>query len=233
VLASPFNPEAGFNVGNAMARNCYIYCLADAAVVVTTGRDKGGTWNGAIENLRSHWVPLWVRSHPDPGSGSADLVRRGAKWLPNDRSNLSLLLGDEDSRFDEAVSSRELPFDRSEPKVSEAPREGAWEESATGGRDRIARPGAELVHSEPKAATPASFNELTFYELFLHRMAGLTAKSPLRADELLQHLDVSKAQLNAWLKQAVADRRLRRLTRPVRYRAQSVEPKQTSMFDRS
>jgi predicted Rossmann fold nucleotide-binding protein DprA/Smf involved in DNA uptake len=92
VLVSPFNPEAGFNVGNAMARNSYIYCLADAAVVVTTGRDRGGTWSGAIENLRSHWAPLWVRSHPDAGSGNADLVRRGAKWLPNDRSDLPCFL---------------------------------------------------------------------------------------------------------------------------------------------
>ena len=78
VLVSPFNPEAGFNVGNAMARNRYIYCLADAAVVVATGRDKGGTWSGAIDNLRSHWVPLWVRPHPDSSSGNTDLIRRGA-----------------------------------------------------------------------------------------------------------------------------------------------------------
>ena len=232
VLVSPFNPEAGFNVGNAMARNCYIYCLADTAVVVTTGRDKGGTWSGAIENLRSHWVPLWVRSHPDPGSGNADLVRRGAKWLPNDRSDLSELLADEDSRLDESACSRELPFRRSEPEESEASHEGTWEQNAIEGRERIPRPGAELVHNEPKGPTPASCDELTFYEFFLHRMAGLTAQSALRVDELLQHLDVSKAQLNAWLKQAVADRRLKRLTKPVRYRAQSIEPEQTSMFDR-
>jgi hypothetical protein len=63
-------------------------------------------------------------------------------------------------------------------------------------------------------------------------MAGLTAQSALRVDDLLEHFDVSKAQLNAWLKQAVADRRLKRLTKPVRYRAQRIEPEQTSMFDR-
>lgn len=233
VLVSPFNPEAGFNVGNAMARNCYIYCLADAAVVVTTGRDKGGTWSGAIDNLRSHWVPLWVRSHPDPGSGNADLVRRGAKWLPNDRSDLSVLLAYEGSGFDESASSRELPFGRSEPEASEASHRGEGEQNVVDGRERIPRPGAEHDHNEPNAPTAASCNELTFYEFFLHRIAGLTAQSPLGVDELLQHLDVSKAQLNAWLKQAVADRRLKRLTKPVRYRAQSVEPKQTSMFDRS
>ena len=60
VLVSPFHPEAGFSVGNAMARNKYVYCLAVAAVVVHSGR-SGGTWNGALENLERGWVPLWVK----------------------------------------------------------------------------------------------------------------------------------------------------------------------------
>jgi predicted Rossmann fold nucleotide-binding protein DprA/Smf involved in DNA uptake len=81
VLVSPFNPEAGFNVGNAMARNKYIYCLADAGVVVTTAKESGGTWNGAVENLRHSWVPLWIKEDSDPESGNAALARRGARWL--------------------------------------------------------------------------------------------------------------------------------------------------------
>jgi len=82
VLVSPFNPEAHFNVGNAMARNKYIYCLADAGVVVATGKESGGTWAGAIENLKQGWVPLWVKEHGDVDSGNAALVERGARWLP-------------------------------------------------------------------------------------------------------------------------------------------------------
>ena len=82
VLLSPFNPEASFDTGNAMARNKYIYCLADAAIVVATGKESGGTWNGAIENLKHGWVPLWVTEHADPDSGNAALVQQGARWLP-------------------------------------------------------------------------------------------------------------------------------------------------------
>ena len=74
VLVSPFNPEAGFDVGNAMARNKYIYCLSDAAIVVATSRGSGGTWNGAVEDLKKSWVPLWVLNHPDVNSGNAALV---------------------------------------------------------------------------------------------------------------------------------------------------------------
>ena len=83
VLVSPFNPEAGFDVGNAMARNKYVYCLADAAVVVSTARESGGTWHGAIEDLKHGWVPLWVKGSDDPAAGNAALVDRGARWLPS------------------------------------------------------------------------------------------------------------------------------------------------------
>jgi predicted Rossmann fold nucleotide-binding protein DprA/Smf involved in DNA uptake len=81
-LVSPFNPEAGFDAGNAMARNKYIYCLADAGIVVTASRETGGTWNGAVENLKHGWVPLWVKENSDPKSGNAALVQQGARWLP-------------------------------------------------------------------------------------------------------------------------------------------------------
>jgi predicted Rossmann fold nucleotide-binding protein DprA/Smf involved in DNA uptake len=79
VLVSPFYPEAGFNVGNAMGRNKYIYCLADAAVVVTSASGSGGTWSGAIENMRQGWVPLWVRSTADAASGN--MVRAGRGFI--------------------------------------------------------------------------------------------------------------------------------------------------------
>lgn len=80
VLVSPFYPKAGFNAGNAMARNKYIYCLADMAVALHSA-DKGGTWNGAMENLRRGWVPMWVKETDDPAAGNAEIVRSGGKWI--------------------------------------------------------------------------------------------------------------------------------------------------------
>jgi predicted Rossmann fold nucleotide-binding protein DprA/Smf involved in DNA uptake len=49
VLVSPYDPSAPFNVGHAMQRNKLIYALADAALVVNSDIDKGGTWAGATE----------------------------------------------------------------------------------------------------------------------------------------------------------------------------------------
>ena len=39
-LASPYYPEAGFNVGNAMGRNKYIYCLSDYGLVVRSDKER-------------------------------------------------------------------------------------------------------------------------------------------------------------------------------------------------
>ena len=80
-LISPFNPEVRFHVGNAMARNKYIYCLAEEAVVVSSTRDTGGTWNGAVENLKNGWTPLWVKQTESPDSGNPNLVDQGGRWL--------------------------------------------------------------------------------------------------------------------------------------------------------
>lgn len=48
---SPYYPDAKFNAGNAMGRNKYIYVLAKSSVVIHSGL-KGGTWEGAKENLK-------------------------------------------------------------------------------------------------------------------------------------------------------------------------------------
>jgi predicted Rossmann fold nucleotide-binding protein DprA/Smf involved in DNA uptake len=80
VLISSFYPEAGFNVGNAMARNKYIYTAANSALVVRADEGKGGTWAGAKENDENKWVPLFVKQ-PSDASGNVVLLNKGAHSL--------------------------------------------------------------------------------------------------------------------------------------------------------
>lgn len=89
VLTTPYSPEAGFSAGNAMGRNRLIYCLADAAVAVSSANGAGGTFGGAITNLKGGWVPLWVAPTDDPASGNPALVEGGASWLPS-RADLDI-----------------------------------------------------------------------------------------------------------------------------------------------
>ena len=92
VLTSAVNPEAGFHVGHAMTRNRYVYCLADAAVVVASAAGRGGTWNGAVDGLKGGWVPVWTRRNRSTSSGNPELVTRGARWLPEPLASLDSLL---------------------------------------------------------------------------------------------------------------------------------------------
>ncbi len=81
VLVSPYDPGAGFDVAHAMQRNKLIYGLADAALVVATERDKGGTWAGAIEQLDVlRFVRVYVRATTSPGLDA--LAARGAQRWP-------------------------------------------------------------------------------------------------------------------------------------------------------
>ena len=79
-LISPFYPEASFQVGNAMGRNKYIYCLSDYALVIRSEEGTGGTWAGAKENCKKKWVPLFVKAQSD-ATGNLALVDMGASTL--------------------------------------------------------------------------------------------------------------------------------------------------------
>jgi predicted Rossmann fold nucleotide-binding protein DprA/Smf involved in DNA uptake len=80
VLISPYYPDARFSAGNAMGRNKYIYVLAESSIVIHSGL-KGGTWEGAKENLKNGWVSLFVKKNDDVNSGNQKLLEMGGLEL--------------------------------------------------------------------------------------------------------------------------------------------------------
>ncbi len=83
LLMSPFNPEAGFSAGNAMARNKYVYSLATYALVIAAETGKGGTWAGATEELkRPDPHPVFVRNDVQVPDGNIALIDKGAIAFP-------------------------------------------------------------------------------------------------------------------------------------------------------
>ncbi len=84
-LISAFDPEAGFNVGNAMQRNKHIYAMADFGLVVSSGYNEGGTWSGAIEQVEKlHLTPVFVRAGDGVPEGNRQLLRRDALPFPSE-----------------------------------------------------------------------------------------------------------------------------------------------------
>jgi predicted Rossmann fold nucleotide-binding protein DprA/Smf involved in DNA uptake len=207
-LVSPFNPEAGFNVGNAMARNKYIYCLSDGAVVVAATKDKGGTWSGAVENLKHKWVQVWVAKNKS--SGNKALVEAGAKWLPVEVSIGKIL-------------------DSQQPLgVSENAVQGAPPIPAISG-DVLPKQEADEIESLPAPTIPGDLTPSTLevrepapketpYEFFLHRLRSHLAEGPMSTRELQGTMLLKQKQLSEWLKQAEVDGVVVKTKTPVKYR---------------
>jgi predicted Rossmann fold nucleotide-binding protein DprA/Smf involved in DNA uptake len=83
LLLSVVKPDAGFNTGVAMMRNRYIYAQSEATVVVKSDFNKGGTWNGATENLKNQWALTLCRNHLSyPGNKA--LIEKGAIPVEDD-----------------------------------------------------------------------------------------------------------------------------------------------------
>lgn len=107
LLISHVEPDARFTVAQAMERNRYIYAASDA-VVVADSDVKGGTWNGAVENLKHAWSPGYARIGPDMREGGRALVHQGMialadAWLQQSDPIASLFEG-------RMAASNELPL---------------------------------------------------------------------------------------------------------------------------
>ena len=230
VLVTPFNPEAGFNVGNAMCRNRYIYCLADAAVVVSSTPNRGGTWNGALEDLKAAWVPLWVKRTASTKSGNASLAQKGAHWIPDNLKSLESLMCGATSGTVEA-SRLEIPLftdDVEHPVVRETNLKVSKNPDLEAGS--LGTQGHTINTYEPGVGSITEHGDVDFYTLFLIRMLKITAKGPMKTDDIALCFELEKSQLNTWLKRGVRDGKLKKLTRPVRYQATEGVREQGRLF---
>ena len=205
---SPYYPDAGFNVGNAMGRNKYIYCLSEAAVVVHSGL-KGGTWTGANENLKKNWVPLFVKENHGKDSGNNLLIKNGGIVLNKGielKSFVDKITGSKEFVSSDyqisAVHEQQELYSQSEKPV---------EISNVDASDKILRK--------------------SFYEFFIDKLMELFKDKEVKQKQLKESLDISSTQLNEWLKRAEKEGVIRKLSKPVRYRLVSNSKTQAELFN--
>jgi predicted Rossmann fold nucleotide-binding protein DprA/Smf involved in DNA uptake len=214
VLISPYSPETPFNVGNAMARNKLIYCMADQAVVVHSGRE-GGTWNGALENLKKKWVPLLVKHTVDSLSGNNELVKHGGQWLPD-----NYLSGD----AGQAVISNDDKNNlyNEEPMPVKVMSSTAQYENKKNQNDAFGK----------KHAKDDALHEHSFYELFCSHLKKILLEGPQTQKVLEEKMKLTNAQAKIWLKKAQEDGLIKKKSNPVKYvLADETDAKhQTSLF---
>jgi predicted Rossmann fold nucleotide-binding protein DprA/Smf involved in DNA uptake len=225
VLASPYDPGARFSVHAAMGRNKIVYGLSHWGLVVSSAVGKGGTWAGAIENLRAGWVPLFVRDEADVPDGNRALLREGALPLQlhdlESTEDLPALLG--------AVMSapgRHLAEAGAEsvPDLftsgADAPARGA----AEGSNALVAEKGGKRQNTEYESGTSDLFPVV-----WPHIEQVLA--TPQSDQAVASALNIQPGQARAWLHHAVEVGKAQRLNRPARYGLPSTNGKQLHLLE--
>lgn len=251
VLISPYDPSAGFNVGNAMQRNKLIYALADASLVVSSDLNKGGTWTGAVEQLdKLKFVPVYVRSVGGSSPGLDALRSKGAlPWpnpqdadgfeavfevvaptpVPTPQSGLALFSGD--GPADVAPTTPSIP--ETTPAI-DAPSKPVPPPAAPVGElveptPDPAASAALTAEANPETANPVATTASTPADTLFAAVRGviqLLLKAPMKDAEVAAALDVSTAQAKAWLQRLLDEGVIEKHKKPAGYIV-----KQSNLFE--
>jgi len=205
-LISPYDPNAGFNTGNAMGRNKYIYALADYGLIVSSGYQTGGTWAGATEALsKIKDVPVFVRMQDTIPEGNQQLVKQGAKpfgYIP--ASSLRGLLRTVLEAVNSEVEAIEIePNQELDKTTSSKPK---LEEKTQVSEHPVTQTIPKVFPMSPKDIYEAV---LPFILAHLHQ--------PLDTKSIAERLEVRQAQMQDWLNRAVAEGKVKKTKKPVAY----------------
>ena len=220
VLISPYDPNAGFNVGNAMQRNKLIYALADTSLVVNSDLNKGGTWAGAIEQLdKLKLVPVYIRSTGEPSSGLDVMRSKGAIPWPNPQDTDAFEgVFDVATPIPERLSVVEVRSEPLPPIVSEPSNQPVAPKLES----------APMVAQAPKAQPEAVTALTPAGALFaaVREVIQLLLTTPMKDADVATALNVSNTQAKAWLKRLVEEGMIEKQKKPAGYIV-----KQSSLFE--
>jgi predicted Rossmann fold nucleotide-binding protein DprA/Smf involved in DNA uptake len=204
-LISPYEPESRWFAFTAMERNKLIYALADAALVVASSDEQGGTWSGAVEALKQGQIKIYVKASGEIPAGNRKLIQSGAHEFPQE------LWGDLRKLLENSSPRNTLSFDNL----------GRAQLDASSAVDVSEQPVSDRPTSAPtrgafNIAAVAGCNGSDVYDHILGLMLEVLAE-PLDQKSLAEKLNVLPSQAKAWLKRAVEAGRVRKTKKPLRY----------------
>jgi len=214
-LVSPFDPDSRWFAHTAMERNKLLYGLSDAALVVASASESGGTWAGATEALQHGRVKVFVKSTGVVAPGNPKLVRMGGIPFPEEPwTDLSVLLTAPEDRNGKLFSPMP-PLPASTERA----------EDAQGITTVEVRPAAlEIAPTEEQTNEPAVLanGEPTndAYALVVDAILSLL-KEPQADEWLAERMCVRVAQVKDWLDRGVREGKIVKLRKPARYVAQT------------
>ncbi|QNU65458.1 DNA-protecting protein DprA [Ruminiclostridium herbifermentans] len=238
LLISANNPDAPFSAGGAMNRNKYIYCLSSAAFVIASDFNKGGTWAGAIENIKNNWVKtfIWDNKTYD---GNKKLIEKGGIPLTDiAKDNLSDLISEKISLNNQMDLFGIYEKDLAIRECSEAYIKEVLEEITDTVKDKntdtsaICKKDTELVidefydiNSKKNASRISGIDKekiletQTSYDLFDIVIPSIIKllKQPMTLEEIALKLNINKKQASTWIERAMSLSMVSKLNKPVRY----------------
>lgn len=220
-LLAPDSPNAPFTVGRAMSRNKLVYTLSDWALVVACDAGTGGTWAGAMENLKHRWVPLFVRADPEAPVGNRKLLELGGVPLTRDDlrapEELKALLEQRVSWSTCQSGQTKGPTAGTSLREGPEPQPPLWAPSAS--------------PREPARIPTTGADEPVDLFLVAWPLIEERLRKPRSERELALLTGLQPGQLRAWLRRALAEGRVRRTARKyVTLLADDRPPNQQRLF---
>ena len=221
-LISPYDPDSRWFAYAAMERNKLLYGLGDAALVVASSPETGGTWAGATEALQHGRVKVFVKSTGVLAPGNPKLLRMGGMPFPAEPwENLQALFTAPEEKngqlFSPPVQQSASVDGRTEGAVqvlsgTPAPVQASAEAKVP--------PSADMAEETSPPAAAAEQCGCDAYSLVIEPML-LLLKEPRTSEWLSDKLRVRAPQMNDWLSRGIQEGRITKLKKPVRYVVQA------------
>ena len=210
-LVSPSDPDSRWFAYTAMERNKLLYGLSDAALVVASAAESGGTWAGATEALQHGRVKVFVKSTGVVAPGNPKLVRMGGIPFPEEPwTDLGVLLTAPEDKNGKLFSPTP-PLPAATERAEDAPVITTAD---------VRRTALEIAPAEEQASEPAVLanGEPTSdaYALVIDAILSLL-KEPQADEWLAERMCVRVAQIKDWLDRGVREGKIVKLKKPVRY----------------
>ena len=221
-LVSPYDPDSRWFAYAAMERNKLLYGLGDAALVVASSAETGGTWAGATEALQHGRVRVFVKSTGAVAPGNPRLLRIGGMPFPAEPwENLRVLFTPPEQKngqlFPPTVK-QPSPVQGCTPPVVKGVNDAPVSAGTSAGA--MSPPFLEMV-KEPEAPPSATTEQCCdAYSLVIEQMLALL-KEPRTDKWLADKMQVRVPQIKDWLARGVREGRIAKLKKPVRYRVPS------------
>jgi len=212
-LVSPYDPDSRWFAFAAMDRNKLLYGLSDAALVVASSADSGGTWAGATEALRHGRLKVFVKSTGTLAPGNSKLLRMGAVPFPAEPwVNMRALFASPQEKNERLFSEEAKDLSTVTMPADGRDSNGLSETFGGIGSKDEERPPRGLAPGKPVGEA---------YALVIENILLNILDEPQSEEWLAAKINVRTTQMKDWLDRAVREGRVKKLRKPVRYVAAS------------